>query len=280
MIPSLIAHEGGIAMDLTDGNSGLGIEGDDIHGTHDFMTYFRNLMQGDVCNCPTKNGNTTIAHFWAFDRYVNAVGNVFGQPGTYYSSYQTGPGSSTAKEIYSLGQSDGENSVPNDPVALSTIMRWGNYDMISGAVRWCGNSSDTGWASTCNSISEVPAGLSAYANSVPTKGDTQIGQGTMSASLYLSAKPSFFGATTLIPNGTPWPPIGPDVSGGNVNGSGGHAYSIPAQTCFNNSPADSSYSVTSGNPVISFNAAKCYGTGGSTAGLPAPSGLKGTVSPN
>jgi len=38
-------------------------------------------------------------------------------------------------------------------------MRWGNYDTVTGAVRWCGNSSSPTGSSTCASTSEVPYAL-------------------------------------------------------------------------------------------------------------------------
>jgi hypothetical protein len=43
------------------------------------------------------------------------------------------------------------------------------------------------------------------------------------ASLFLTAKPAWFGTT-------PWPAIGPDVTGG--SDQSGHAYDIPAKRCY------------------------------------------------
>jgi hypothetical protein len=57
---------------------------------------------------------------------------------------------------------------------------------------------------------------------------------------------------------------------------GGHANLIPAQSCFNNSPTDSSYTVASGNPVLSFNANKCYTSVSSSASPAPPVKLTGT----
>jgi hypothetical protein len=245
MIPSNIAHEGGIAMDLMEGNSGLGMEGDIIHGTHDFMTGFRNLWQGDVCACPAKSGNSAPMNFWAFDRYVNAVGNVIGQPGGYYTSYESDL-SGNATAIYSLGAAAGQNGAPSDAFVKTSLLRWGNYDTVTGTSRFVS--------------SEVPSGLAKFANPVPANNN-------LPASFYLNSKPSWFGAT-------PWPPVGPDVTGGNISGMGGHANAIPAQVCFNNSPIDSSYPVSSGKPVILFNANNCYA--GAQQVSP-PSGLTAVV---
>jgi hypothetical protein len=119
--------------------------------------------------------------------------------------------------------------VSADPLVATTLMRWGNYDVVNNAVRWV--------------ASEVPSGLSLYANPVPS---TQ----TLPASFFLSAKPSWWASAI------PWPAMGPDVTGGNSSGVAGHANMIPAQVCYLNimgGPADGS-----GNP-LTFDAYACYG---------------------
>lgn len=85
-------------------------------------------------------------------------------------------------------------------------------------------------------------------------------------SFYLSGKPSWWG-------NTPFPAIGPDVSGG--PGPGGHTYLIPAEVCYSNVMGGSD---GRGSP-LSFNASSCYGGGSSSNGTapPAPSGLKAVV---
>ncbi len=105
----------------------------------------------------------------------------------------------------------------NDVFAVPSMMRWGNYDTVNAAVRW-----ESG---------EVPSGLSSYSNSVP-------GSHALPASFYLASQPSWYGS----PYGsTPWPGIGPDVTSGNISGSGGYAYKNPAQLCFENTTRDSSF---------------------------------------
>jgi hypothetical protein len=67
---------------------------------------------------------------------------------------------------------------------------------------------------------------------------------------YLAAKPAWWPSTKA------WPPIGPDVTGGNITGLGGHASTIPAEDCFRGpmaGPVDGS-----GN-VLTFTASGCYG---------------------
>jgi hypothetical protein len=126
-------------------------------------------------------------------------------------------------------------------LAVSTLMRWGNYDTVNGAVRFV--------------ASEVPTGLALYANPLPSQ--------TLPASLYLGAKPGWW------PAAKPWPAIGPDVTGGNIANVAGHAYTIPAQDCFASmgGPADGT------GAFLTFNAATCYGTASSKAPS-APTNLK------
>ena len=129
-------------------------------------------------------------------------------------------------------------TMPNDLLVRSTLMRWGNYDTVTGSARFV--------------ASEVPSGLSLYANPIPANN-------VLPASMYLSSKPLWWGPG-------PWPAIGPDVTGGNVSGVGGHVSKIPARLCFENIMGGS---FSSG--VLSFNAGKCY----APAGAPAiPTNLK------
>ncbi len=120
------------------------------------------------------------------------------------------------------------STMPNDLRVRSTIMRWGNYDTVNDATRW--------------QPSEVPSSVSPYGNPVPSSQ-------ALPDSFYLTAKPAWFGSV-------PWPAIGPDVSGGNLAGVGGHAYKIPAQLCFENVMHGS---FSSG--LLSFNAKNCYAAG-------------------
>jgi hypothetical protein len=103
-----------------------------------------------------------------------------------------------------------------DLLALSSLYRWGNFDYATNQTHWDSR--------------EVPA-------DVPLP-DTQ----TLPLSLFLASKPSWWGST-------PWPPIGPDVIGG--DDPSGHAYKVPAQTCYENSARDSA-------GILIFNAIHCY----------------------
>jgi hypothetical protein len=286
------------AYDLYEGNYTQQLVNDSDHGTANFITRYRNFTTGwmscaNNSNCGgggPKNVATNAIFERSWGRYINEVANVSGTPG-YHTQYKT-LGSNTAVHQYGTGNGGVTPANPDDPLVNSTSLIWGTYDSVTAAVRWCGNSSDTGWSTTCGSASEVPTGASTYPNSIPTKGDTGA---ALPASLYLSSKPSWFGTSA-------WPPIGPDVSGGNViqcggtlNTSGnydglpalatgatcpaggagwsGHVNAIPAMNCYLN--------VMGGAPdgtgnVLAFNPSACYGAS-VQQGPTAPTGLSATV---
>ena len=256
---ALYGHSVGDAYVLWEGNQAVGLVGDDIHGTRHFITAFRNYLSGrDAASTTPKTEQTSVIILEAYNRHFNIVGNVLGTPG-YHSNYQVAPSStgdagsaSTANvSIYSFGYSGNEGTrggFNNDTTLLSTTMRWGNYDTVNNAARFV--------------ASEVPTGLSLYANPLPA---SQV----LPASLRLVSQPGFWATAWGTP---PWPAIGPDVSGGNVPGLGGHANNIPAQLCYANSPIDSAYPGAADRGVLLFNATRCYPS--ATGGLAAPTNLR------
>jgi hypothetical protein len=261
----VFTHDAGTAMNLFEGNQGTGTVEDNIHGTHDLHTYFRNQWSVRDSTDAAKNSQTVAFEDAGYARLMNIIGNVMGQAG-YNNNYQSiaPSGTNCDSSIFIIGwQADCDTALDAANVK-ATLLRWGNYDVVTNAVRWCGNSSDTGWSTTCGSTSEIPTSTSQFSNTVPTKGDTGAGQGALPASFYWTSKPSAWWTT---PYGTPaWPPVGPDVTGGNVTSGtgaastlGGHAYMIPARLCYANSSADTNYPAdTSGLRPVVFNASRCY----------------------
>ena len=283
------------AYDLFEGNVVPNQWNDSNHGTASMLTRYRNLFPGwgscanGQCGANTFDGWTNSFIDLYADRYQNNVANVLGTPGyhTIYKSTAGGVGSGDGTVVIPSGTSYAQ--LPQDLLVPSTSLYWGNFDVVTGAVRWCGNSSDTGWSSTCSSTSEVPTGAPVYLNSIPTKGDTGAGQAALPASFYLSSRPSWFGSI-------PWPAIGPDVSGGNVgqcSGTlntagqqagvaatsssqctgtslttpawGGHINAIPAMACY--------LTTMGGKPdgtgsALAFDAKTCYSA--STSSAPPP----------
>jgi len=233
MQPTHGLHEIGEAMELYEGNSGLGFQADNIHGTHHFGTFFRNHYYGDIWNNPAKWNNTYMIHLTKYARFFNVIGNVLGSP--YYNTYQ----GTSATSIFDVnGDPDGSYSTISDPRVAATLMRWGNYDTVTGTVHF--------------SASEVPSGITNYANPVPSST-------TLPASFYLISQPSWW----VFPSGTtsPFPGIGPDVTGG--NGPGGHSYYNPAENCWYNVM----HGVVGVSGLLSFDASKCYPN---SSGQPAP----------
>ena len=241
-------HDAGVDSVLWEGNDGIGWTADNTHGTSHFGTAFRNYWSGR--DNEDKFAQTSPIILQSTNRYTNIIGNVLGTPG-YHTNYECAPTSTTTAScsgsgnasIYSIGWSGNEGakgSLPNDMLVKSTMMRWGNYDVTSG---------------TRFDSAEVPSALSAYRNAVPASR-------TLPASLYLATKPGWFK--------TAWPPIGPDVTGGDISGLDGHAFKIPARLCFEQTQT------TDG--ILNFNGASCY-TGGSNATAPgAPTGVQVTRS--
>jgi hypothetical protein len=243
LYPSVMAHDAATLMNLVEGNHAPTVAEDAIHGTHAFNTYFRNYLSG---RDGSQTGQTVPGLFQSYSRYVNFIGNVLGTSG-YHTNYQSNAPTATScdKSIYNLGWSStvcraGSNAfngdpIPNDPLVASTMMRWGNYDVVGGAPKW--------------NASEVPSGIASFANPVPASQ-------TLPASFYLSAKPSWWGSVA-------WPAIGPEVSGGVA--ASGKAHYIPAKRCYDSTPKDA-------NGILKFDADTCYASSAAVGPNP-PTGL-------
>jgi hypothetical protein len=219
-------HNGGVEYNLYEGNVGPGYSGDVFHGNQLMNTLFRNYLLGTD---PGRSDATSAVTLLSYNRYHNVVGNVLGTPG-YTTTYEAHGGPGQTKTVFNTGggNTEGSVTVPDDPMVTSTLMRWGNYDVATGSVHF--------------TASEVPSGITPYGNPVPASQ-------ALPPSFFAATKPSFWPASKA------WPPIGPDVTGGNVSGLAGHATTNPAQDCFTNvmrGPADGS-----GAP-LTFSAASCY----------------------
>jgi hypothetical protein len=248
-------HSSGYAMNLWEGNEFGDEQDDNVHGTSNLNTFFRNIIYGN--DPPYHETNNIFGLAWeGIARFENAVGNVIGGP--WFSNYKcTSSSCSTISSIVTVGNG---NTGITDALSNTTAMLWGNYDTVTNAVRWCGNSSSPAWSATCESTSEVPTSLSgnaaAYENPVP-------GSTTLPASFFMSTTAHPSGGTGLswwnvctnyptcsTSSTDPFPPIGPDVTGGNITGTNGfpnyqgYAYHIPAYIAWKNLPIDTSYQGT------------------------------------
>jgi hypothetical protein len=240
-------HTAGVDTALIEGNVGNSVNSDVIHGTHNLETYFRNRYSGPAPTCWSSSSNTSTSVLAlstgtfgtcdsnlqpisadSFSRFFNIIGNVLGTTGvnTVYESQ--------ANNNPAIRLGLGNSSVPADPNVQPTAMLWGNCTSAQSFSPCQFNANDVPTALT--------GAQAAFSNSVPSSE-------TLPASFYYSSTPAWW------PSSKPWPPIGPDVSGGNIAGVGGHAYTIPAQDCFTNVMGGPANGV---GTVLTFNASTCY----------------------
>src|SRR5579859_725609 len=276
VIPMQNIHAVNDDYNLSEGNVGSVYDGDIIHGTHNVNTAFRNRYAGTnpVCWASGPQNNDYASYIGATwgscasainpieiysnNRFYNIVGNVLGTTGLQTHYKNVGGPTEIDGYILNIGVGDNHNGsvVPADTTVPQTIMLWGNCDAVNGfsAANCLFNSSDV----------PVSGGLAssqtAYANSVP-------GSHTLPASFYYSSKPSWW------PASKPWPIIGPDVTGGNISGVGGLAYTNPAEDCYNSLTGATSNGTEGPFP---FDANACYG-GGLTARPAPPANLTAIV---
>jgi len=263
LYPSAWVHAGGVDNVLFEGNVGAGLYSDVFHGSHHFLTAFRNRWNGWQPGIYTHGIPVAL---WPYSRFYNLIGNVLGDvqlPQTTYTSSTTLTSGVFDASIFTFGEGTVNCCLNGDPNVERTVMRWGNYDTVSGK----SESSTNDTSGVRFTSSEVPSSIASYSNPVPSSQ-------SLPASFYLGSRPAFWST----PSGTPsYPAIGPDVTGGNIANVGGHAYMIPAQVCFSNVMGGPANGVSS---VLAFNASKCYGTTASTPSSDAPappSGLQVTI---
>jgi len=115
-------------MDLHEGNETTGDALDDVHGTHNFITIFRNQFWGQDQPYVRRYQNTGVIKAATFSRYTSVIGNVLGTAGwstVYQDAWPIGSGTQIGPRytIYSNGY--GENYSPlHDALVTTTMMRW------------------------------------------------------------------------------------------------------------------------------------------------------------
>ena len=99
------------------GNVGAGMYSDLFHGTHHFITAFRNRYDGFEKNGANNTTSQTIPFpLWPLSRFYNLVGNVLGDVNRPHIQYQLTSGSTSFNQtIYILGT--GASAVP--PIRMS-----------------------------------------------------------------------------------------------------------------------------------------------------------------
>ncbi len=280
---SVYNHGPNESFELSEGNVAIGLEAENYFGQAFFWTAFRNRFTGYN---PPLTFQTVPMFIYGLNRYENIVGNVLGTSGyhTNYMMWPTGnttnttttPGAACINSVFAIGlggncgNGDGTTWPFNDTIALGTHMIWGNYDVATASNRFV--------AAENGSAAPVYRALGSPSSSLP-------------ASFYLSSQPSWW------PSGKPWPPIGPDVTGGNIGicsggpyngaqatsaaqcgggtlasaGINGEANSIPAMDCY---LQIGGHPDGTGTLLTAFDANACY------SGTPppiAPASLKATL---
>jgi hypothetical protein len=267
-IPAHGDHAAGSDMNLSEGNVSNGATADVIHGTGNMMTFFRNYysvepacwIRGSSYSTYTYgacNSGITTMQIYAFHRFYSLIGNVLGTTGV-NTTYNTG----TANNTNVLGIGYGNGGVPEDPNVSATLMLWGNADSATGFGSPRFNCDEVPTFPPYGTTTSTLVGVHfPYLNSCPSSE-------ALPASFYYSSTPSWW------TSGKPWPPIGPDVTGGSVGGVDGHVYTIPAQDCYLNVMGVSANGT--GGPY-SFNASTCYVGGGGNPPPNPPTGLAAVV---
>lgn len=204
------SHMAGSHGMLFEGNASFNYDSDNTHGNAIHMTVFRNHLSGFRRDYPgLSNARAAGLNYGSW--WHSFVGNVMGLPdrmqGWVYENIGQGPDRSNPfggpPSIWKLGYQAGQWEQAADPKVLSTVIRDGNFDYVTEKVQW-----------------------QTLARPIP-------------ASLYLTAKPAFFGtlpwpwvdatgavklhtlpAKARFEAGTPFARA-PGAGGGPVQGSGG-----------------------------------------------------------
>lgn len=237
LIGTASQHAPGNSYTLWEGDQNVEMIQDDIHGPSDFITYFRNRASGWQAGAIYQ---TIPIYNFAWSRYANTIGNVLGTAG-YSSHYASNTGDGTSSEtcmvsIYSFGHGGNctDNAVgagpQSDTLAVATGVRWGNYDTVNQAVLGCSGSGSNEFSSSHNSACTSDE----RGDTAPSYPGLTNPSTTLPSSFYLSSTPPWFG-------NTPFPPVGPDVTNGNLPNVGGYANGIPAYQAFMAGSDDSTY---------------------------------------
>ena len=161
------SHMGGSHHVLFEGNQSNNYDGDNTHGNAIAMTVFRNHLVGRRRDFPGQS-NARCAGLCFGAWWHSFIGNVMGEPGQMdgwiYDSTYPWPD----RGIYKLGYDPSHWEQAADPKVLSTALRDGNLDYVTGIEHW-----------------------DRTARVIPD-------------SLYLDAKPAFFGAAI-------WPWVRPEM---------------------------------------------------------------------
>jgi hypothetical protein len=214
------SHMAGPHHVLFEGNYGFNMDTDYTHGSSQYITYFRNYVTGQRGSWigPDASSRTVGVSSWA--QAFSFIGNVMGIPGQMSGWRYVDPmmgcnasGSNCAGGVSGTWEQGATGNIwqvgydatnqwtqEAEPGALSTVIRDGNYDFLTNSQRW----------------HNTPGGF------------------VIPSSMYLSAKPAFFGSN-------PWPWTDPAT---------GKMYTLPAKARYD---AGTPFAVESATNTHDFN---------------------------
>jgi hypothetical protein len=180
LAPDAFPHGAHTHMNLFEGNIVGKIHSDFTHGSSSYNTFFRNDSIRESSSMTITNALRAV-DIEKLQHYYNIVGNVLGKAGQTWTAYEdAGTRSTSGRYVFNWGYPSDGTTTSTDSQSKATVLRHGNYDYATSSTQW----------------------------------DSTITDHTLPGSLYLAAKPAFFGSLA-------WPAIGPDVSG--------YAGTIPAK---------------------------------------------------
>jgi hypothetical protein len=198
------SHMAGPHHILFEGNYSHNVDSDFTHGNAIDLTFFRNWLSGQRRSFTDASNARTVGLAYG-SWWDSFVGNVLGRPGqmsgwVYEAAPMTGTNATWSENaIWKLGYDPQRWTMYADPRTLSTVIRDGNWDFVTNSVRW----------------HNTPAGF------------------VIPDSLYLSAKPDFFGTH-------PWPWVNP---------ANGETYTLPAKARYDaGTPNDTGGSASASEP--------------------------------
>jgi hypothetical protein len=160
------SHMAGPHHVLFEGNLSHNADSDYTHGNSIYLTFFRNHLSGQRQHFTDRAGVRAVGLAYG-SWWDSFVGNVLGRPGQMAGWHYEDPSMKTntaiwghGGNIWMLGYDPERWGMTPDPKTLATVVRGGNFDYLTSAVAWTSS-------------------LQAQ---------------TLPASLYLKAKPAFFGS--------------------------------------------------------------------------------------
>ena len=218
-------------MNLFEGNIQAHFQPDSTWGSSSHSTIFRNYATGTNVLIPPVNARGALQ----MSSLTQETGNAFAYAMDHLTQYNN-----------MVGIIDGSDYLVKTQGVPSRLAA----PAAGGAGPACINVGYLSASSSSSSPNNTDATMLYHGVMDCNSGTFQWASGitqTLPPSFYLSAKPAWWGSGA-------WPPIGPDVAGGNIadTTARGHVNAIPAMNCFNTTTLGGTTNLTT------FDASTCY----------------------